>query len=640
MHTKHKYDGEDLKKLEIAFRKIAKEYPLRKKFYQYDLQCELAALNTECKLVCAMYKLNDFRASSYAYAFTTKKIDEIVEYCYKNTKNKSVFNWGNEKSDFAVARMSDGSTKQYTNIAYLYEYLYNQQLAIAARYFIDANIQYLEKDKQKKAYPRRKKVLEAAVWWENQGLLGRFGLKMPFTPKEYDFTPRLLIFSTFPSSGKTFLVNTSNEMFMQLNNIINEQGGVLRIGNEEGNILAQSRDTMDLIRNPLSLDVYPENKKAILNGKYKPFSKESECEWGLVGTNYTPQNTVVKTRDGTINSIRCIIAYIDDPSRGQQENTNVQQHKKIINLFNGDIKDRFESAEDSFITLTGTMFAPFDVFATEIEKAFKNGVIIDKRFRNTYISKDKSTIVIVNDCEDEYGNSAYPECVSSAFLRDKRESLTAYDYACIWRQKPIPPEGLIFAKENLKFYDEITAKDLSKYSVSFIDPTRRSAKDYFSMPICRYNNKSAEYWLTDGIYERKSSLDLTDKVVDKIIENKIVKLVIEENIDGSLGARIKDKLKEKGINWCTIYMRYNTVVKAQRIANMEGVVKGNIRFPDNKVFPQKHAVSRMTHDLMEYTTIGKNLFDDFADSICGLAESFIINENRQNRITSSNKPLL
>lgn len=646
MQTKHKYQGQDLKDIETAFRKVAAENPLvknRKFSYKYkdNLQNELKALDTECKLVLLMYKLNDFVASSYAYAFTMRKIEEIVDYCYENMKEKVVSKWCNETSDFAVSKNHDGSTKKHTNLGYIYDYLCQQQMAIAARYFIEYNIQYLERNKKgKKSYPQRARILEGAIWWENQGLLGRFGLKMPFTPKEYDIMPELVIFSTFPSSGKSFLVNTSNAMFMQLNNIINEQGGALRIGNQEDNILAQSRQTMDLIRNPLSIDIYPELKKSIIMGKYKPFAKESESEWGLVGANYTPSNSVFKTRDGTINSIRCIIAYMDDPSRGQQENTNVEIHKKIINLFHGDIQDRFDSPNDKFITLTGTMFAPFDIFATEIKKAFKNGHHIDRRFRNTYISKNKKVVAIINDCEDEYGHSAYPEFISDEALQDKRESLDPYDYACVWRQKPIPPEGLIFAKENMNFYDEIPTEQLDKYSKAFIDPTRKSARDYFSMPICKYCENDGMWYLVDAIYEQKSSIDLFETVIERIKTDKIIHLVIEENIDASLSCRIKDRLKQDGIKWCFVETVYNTVPKSKRIANMAITVKNGIKFPSESIFADRSQIKLMVRDLTQYSTIGRNVHDDSPDSICGFAERFIFSEDRKNSIEFRTRPFM
>lgn len=641
MHIKHKARTEKLIEAEKAFRKVAAEFPLvstnaKKKKKAYDLQGELLALNAECALVKAMYAENDFRAACYAYAFTMKKIEEMLRYVYANMGDKAVADWCGQNSSFGIEVLSDGSKKAYNNLGYLYEVLQYQQMAIAGRYFIEYNLHYLERDKQTPDYPSRKRILESAVWWINQGLLGRFGLKMPFTPKEYDFVPQVVIFSTFPSSGKSYLVNTTNEMFIELNWIINNMGGFLRVGNEQGNIFRQSRQTMNLIENKRIFDIYPENKKLIFKGSYRPFGKSSEEEWGINGVEYDPSTCIFKTRDSAINSVRCNIASMDDPSRGQQEATNVKIHEQIVQLYRGDFSDRFKNQDDKFIILTGTMFNPNDVFAQEIDSAMK-GAFADKRFRNTYINRELQTIVIVNDCEDEFGESAYPEFISTAALAKKREGLNPYDYACVWRQKPIPAEGLIFDYDFLKTYTELPEGHMSEASYAYIDPTRRSAKDYFSMPILKYNTETDDYHLIDAIFEQKSSRDLYDKVVDKIIQHRIMKLVIESNVNEGLKDVLEMKLQQRGVRWCEIAVQYNTVNKSQRIADSANTVKGTIVFPEKGLYSTKHPVGMFMHQLTQYTTDGNNKHDDAPDSICGFVNKFIITAGRKNKITTKRR---
>lgn len=639
MHEKHKAKTDKLIEAEKAFRKIAKERPLvtaKKQFATYNLEQELLALNAECALVKAMYTENDFRAASYAYAFTMKKIEEMIRYIYANMGKKDVAEWCGASSSYCVEILADGSKKSYSHLGYLYEILQYEQMAIAARYFIEYNLHYLERDKQEPDYPSRKRILEAAVWWINQGLLGRFGLKMPFTPKEYDFVPQVVIFSTFPSSGKSYLVNTTNEMFTELNWIINSMGGFLRVGNEQGNIFRQSRQTMNLIENKRIFDIYPENKKLIFKGSYRPFGKSSEEEWGINGVEYDPSTSIFKTRDSAINSVRCKIASMDDPSRGQQEATNVKIHEQIVQLYRGDFSDRFKNQDDKFIILTGTMFNPNDVFAQEMESALR-GSYADKRFRNTYISLDHKTIVIVNDCEDEKGESAYPEFISSAALAKKREGLNPYDYACVWRQKPIPADGLIFDYDFLKTYENLPNEHLSEASYAYIDPTRRSARDFFSMPILKYNTETDDFYLIDAIFEQKAPRDLYDRIIDKIIQHKIMKLVIESNVNEGLKDVLEMKLKERGIKWCEISVVYNTVNKSQRIADDANTVKTCVVFPRKGFYTTKHPVGLFMYHLTQYTTDGSNKHDDAPDSICGFVDKFVIQATRRNKIKTRKK---
>lgn len=630
-YTKHTYNGEDLLEIERAFQKIARKHPFKNNFKNYNPQEELIAVNTLSRLVNIMYEKNDFRASSYAYIYTVPKILEIIDYCHKSLENKRVLDWCNATNEFCFAIELNGSKKQYSNLGFLYECLHKQQQAKSARYFIKDNIQYLEQEKSEKDYPPRARVLEGAIWWFNQALLGRFGLKMPFCEKNFDFVPKEVVFATFPNSGKSYLNNVMNAMFAELSMIIYQSGGFLRVSNEQGNILRQSRQTQSMIENKLIFDIYPENKEFIVRGKYNPFKMNTKEEWILNNVKFDPDATVCKTRDSAINSVRCRIASMDDPSRGQQEANNVKIHNEICQLYYGDFTDRFKNQNDRCLLLTGTMFNPNGIIATRIQGTMK-GATQDYRFRNVYISKDKETVIIVNDCENHDGTSAYPELISTKSLEEKRQTLDPYSYACTWRQRPIPADGLIFDYQNLKTYDILPLVDLSNFSKAYIDPTRRSARDFFAMPVFRQHKESLDYYLCDTIYQQKSSKDLYGKIVDTIIKNKIVLLIIEENVDGSLASIIKDRLKALGITWCEIKTIYNTVNKSQRIADMAGSVKTSVVFPEQYSVSPKSELGNMVRMFTQFTTIGRNLFDDAPDAICGFVEHAVIKSGLGNKI--------
>lgn len=630
---------------------------------KWNCDKELATIKALHELNKALYEEDDFKASCMAYMYILPRIQAFLRYILRGekigieilpsrkveyryienvglVKYNELREWRLGSSDICKVRRKDGSEKSLLRDEYLYKEIREKEMAIAARYFIHWNIQYLEKQKKEmKSYPTRQRVLKSAVWWFNQMLLTRFGLSMPDAPdwNTKQIIPKLIIFSTFPSSGKSFLCNTLNEMFSALGQIYQKKGGVLRVSNEEGNINRQSRQTMSLILNPLFLDIYPEFREYVSSsGTYSPFEKSSQEEWGLKGCEYEPCTSIFKTRDSAINSIRCQIGMFDDPSRGLQECNNIEKHKQIGILFNGDFMDRFESPEHTAIILTGTMFNPFDVFSTEIQKALENGAIQDNRFDNTFLSKDLKTIVIANDCEDEQGNSAYPEFISNEALDKKRRSLPAYEYHCIWRQRPIPAEGLIFSADFLSFYDELPPIDeLSPYSFATIDPTRRTAKDFFSMPIFKYHAKSGKFYLIDIIYEKKSILQLYDKVVSKIITHSIIKVGYEENIDTSLGTTLTMKLNAKGEadKWCKLEQIYSTKNKQQRIADLADTIKMNIVFPSVKYANTRTQLGFAVHQLQEYDGDSKG-HDDFPDSLAMFADKFIVNNKRENSVKS------
>ena len=658
LRVRNKVENEHTKKIEQAFATLLKD----KKSLMPNMEVldnELRRIKAMCLLTEAMYEHNDFKASCMAYSHNLPTIINLLEYILnytyyvqnracklKNPNHIAVLkNWRFEQSNTTkVINPNDGSEKCVPNLEFLYSYLREKQMAIAGRYFIHWNIHYLERTKQKKSYPTRERVLQSAVWWFNQGLLKKFGLSMPDTKNgKYDFRPKKIIFSTMPSSGKSFLCNTLNEMFSELSMILEKRGGVLRVGNKDENILRQSRQTTNLILNKCIFDMYPENKEFISpTGVYNPFNKGSEGEWGLLGCEFEPNTSIFTTRDSALNSIRCQLGIFDDPSRGQQESSNIAIHTKIVNLFNGDFMDRFENEEEMFVILTGTMFNPFDVFSTEIQKALQDGYTKDERFLNTYISADKETIVILNDCEDEYGESAFPEFISTKALKNKRDSMTAYDYACTWRQKPIPAEGLIFSKDYLKFYDELPPEtEFGQFAYASIDPTRRRASDFFSMPIFRLHTPTNKYYLVDIILEKKSVKDLYDKIVKKILQNTIVRCYYEENIDTSLGTVLKEKLektKSGAEKWCNLKHIYSTGNKQSRIADMADTIINNIVFPSEKFANSKTQLGFAVYQLTQYNGEDSK-HDDFPDSLSMFASEEIINKNKRNIVkTRKNLP--
>ena len=88
------------------------------------------------------------------------------------------------------------------------------------------------------------------------------------------------------------------------------------------------------------------------------------------------------------------------------------------------------------------------------------------------------------------------------------------------------------------------------------------------------------------IFKQKAMSELYDEIVDKIIENNVIDLVIENNTDTSLKSLLDERLQNKGYNMCIIREKYNVKNKEQRIKDMRGHLKRNILFKEKtKVKP-------------------------------------------------------
>jgi hypothetical protein len=125
-------------------------------------------------------------------------------------------------------------------------------------------------------------------------------------------------------------------------------GGMLRIGNEEGNVNKNSQAIKDIILDETIIDVFPEmDELRDDKGKYRPFDKDSIDEWFLKEDKEEPKSAVFRTDGSATNGIRINLGLvIDDPSRGMVDRKNVDTHQRIIASYNGDWRSRFDNEDD------------------------------------------------------------------------------------------------------------------------------------------------------------------------------------------------------------------------------------------------------------------------------------------------------
>lgn len=629
-----------------AVNKKYKQLKAKGKKPRFDPDSFFFRLKTMCLLIVNMYEVNDFEAAMYADKYTLPRIKIFMEYLTNHFSEKFIRQFCEAKTELSTIEVN-GKKVEYSQFNYIYAILYWQQMRIAARYMMHWNIIYLEKTKALKSYPEREEVLESFIHFATQGLLNRHGLSLP----DEKIRPRLIVFATMPSSGKSFAINTLNEMAVMLGALLLNKGGVLRVGNEQGNIARQSGQTMGLLKNPLLIDIYPEIAELIRpNGKIDLFGKESEEEWYIRDVGEEPKSCIFKTRDSAINSVRCYeFACMDDPTRGNVESANVKIQQQICDLFWGDFQDRFENQDDMFIILCSTIFSHVDVMSQTIKKIREKGTHKSERWRNTEISDDGNSVIIVNDCYAEEPTtgemkSAFPKFISTAKLKQKEENLDPYLFQCVWRQSPLPPEGLLFSYPLLQTYnrdtlphDELGIPTLSLVSQGYVDPTRKNPHDYFSFPICRQDMKSGLFYLIDVIFVRKSAKDMYDELVGAIVSNNMSELQIECNTSDDLDTVLNDRLKARSYHSCTISTLYQTKNKAMRIAQNAGIVKKNFVFPESGMYPESTYMGKFMQMFTSYSSGQVKGFDDAPDSMCGFAEKFVIGTFGDNTVEIGKK---
>ena len=230
------------------------------------------------------------------------------------------------------------------------------------------------------------------------------------------------------------------------------------------------------------------------------------------------------------------------------------------------------------------------------------------------------------------GQSTCPEIKSTEELIKERDNMEEYLWETNFQQKPTNPESLLFSYDKLRTYATIPATDY-KGTYAVIDATRKSGKDFFSMPIFKKveNDKKFDYYLCDCLFTRTATKDMYNDIVEKIVENHIIMLVIESNVTSDLKGALERIMTSKGLTPPEIIEKYNVENKSARITNEMHLIKKQLVFPQRGMYGISTHIGKFINNLILYNSVGTNPNDDAPDS-CALFCSEIIEENSQPQI--------
>lgn len=518
--------------------------------------------------------------------------------------------------------------------------LLKKMLAISARWDIERFINLYEWDiaLEDRAFPKRKPLLKDVIFYANRMNATKLGIKFPDK-----IQPQRIIFAVQPNSGKSFVVNVYSVLSTMLHYIYYKTSGSLRMSNNGGNACGFSDQVKSMIEDTKIIEVFPEVKKYFATGKPKIFAKSTSEEWKLA--DLAPKiraSYFARGRDSGINGLRIFVALqIDDLSDGFEQMNNDEAHQAMTEKFYVDMKNRKEGGNiPDFIV--GTMFNEFDIQNTMIRKLEESGdLITDKKNDNIQYSKDYKTIVIRIDCYDNEGKSIAPDLITTEELREIQENMKPYQFDLVYRQIRSSREPRIFDWYNLQTYSKLP-KDISNTAIATLDPNRKNGRDYFSLPVFRYCPSDGFYYFTNCIYKQKSLGVANDpknefllQVVKFIIANNITQFTLENNTSNTLGATIKEKLKELGYNSCKIEEFFSSSskgkeTKLQRILSQEQTIINYIKFPEKKSLKPLSDMALFMEHFTRFDSkenIGKkNNPDDAPDSVATFSDKYLFNK--------------
>lgn len=407
---------------------------------------------------------------------------------------------------------------------------------------------------------------------------------------------------------------------------------ILRWSYSQELVLGFSRAIQSIIKNPRFSDVFTQFK---IYGD-KPFEKEKESDWILKNSG-SQKSHIARTRDGASTGERANKALIfDDMTKGAEEATNSEQHRKIYESWSTEWFNRRTDPSVTYI-FVGTMWSPEDILnrtMSDIEATHEMKPSKVKGFEKYVMeATDGYAVFIKVPLLDENDESTCPVVLTTVEARRLRDTTDPFLFSCVYQQEPIAPTGLEFADDLLEHYEQLPLNEKGEdmcqpYCLAVLDPARRG-KDNVSMPICKTDGY--KYYMIDCIFRQKAMTDLYDDIVDKIIEHNITVLVVENNIDTSLKALLEEKLRIKGYYLCEIIEKYNTVKKEQRIKDSRGLIKKMIVFKEKKMYTPNTDYGRFMKNFTTYSFDYANKHDDAPDSVAMFTTEIILGRGKPNK---------
>lgn len=448
--------------------------------------------------------------------------------------------------------------------------------------------------------------------------------------QELEFNPKFetLIFNAPSGYGKTFPKKVSEAWcFGQ-----DSSGAILSLCSNEDVVQSGSRTVIDEIKSEAFGNVFPKMKYT--EGDKKFFLKETDEKWKLKDCKLQYSYYAKTTQSNVVGSRVSKSIHIDDLYPDYQAAMNVELNKYYYNKSITVWEKRFVQNKVPKVCITGTLWASGDYIDLKIQQLLKEHKFVKHpKYPYTLVSTDgKCAIIQVPALDYETGQSTCPELKSTSELLKEKQNMEEYLWETNFQQRPINPEALPFSYDKLRCYDIFPETEyIGAYSV--IDATRKSGKDFFAMPIFKKIQEDGQnmYYLKDALFTRTATKDMYEQIVDKIIEHHIILLVIESNVTSELKQNLEKLLKEKGISYCEIIEKYNTVPKAMRIEAEKHIVKKQMVFPKKGMYGINSDVGRFMENLTTYNESGRNVNDDAADS-CAMFGSEIIEEASQPQV--------
>ena len=446
---------------------------------------------------------------------------------------------------------------------------------------------------------------------------------------------RMLIANLPSGYGKTYTEKISEAW----NFGIDPSGTVLSLCSNDDVVKGGSRTVRDEMKSEWFGEVFPNMKWSSEDKDY--FLKETDGLWKLRDCKLA-QSYVASTVNSNVVGVRASQRiHIDDLYADYVEAMNQNTNEIFFNRFLTVWRKRFVQNKEAKVVVTGTLWASGDFIALLIATAKKeNNFHKHPKYPFTWVNEDETiAIVQVPALDYETGLSTCPELRTTEQIEQERKNMPEYLFETNFQQKPTDPEALLFSYNRLKTYSKFPKTELDS-AMAVIDATRKSGRDYFSMPIFVRVNEGDDFndYFKDCLFTQTATKDLYEEICDKIIEHHIVRLTIESNVTSELKQNIEKILESKGAYFCEIKEKYNVEQKSVRITDQSHLIQKKLVFPAKDKYPAQSDIGKFMNNLTLYNSTGRNQHDDAPDSLALYTKEYIDENTHKCKIVAFKRP--
>lgn len=249
------------------------------------------------------------------------------------------------------------------------------------------------------------------------------------------------------------------------------------------------------------------------------------------------------------------------------------------------------------------------------------------RLQRMYEGNDRCKFISIRNIDRETNMSNFEFDINPftvEFFLDQKKLMDEVWYSCLYEGEPMEREGLLYTEKNIRRY--LALPDKTPDEVLGQVDAKAKGTDFMFMPVLyRYGD---DYYCVDCVCSKESDYELQyASLANMIVAHKMTSCEFEANMGGDrVGAEVNKRVQAAG--WiCNITDRPTESNKEARIFQCSNWVQQHILFKDKTMYPVKCDYAEMMHQLLSYTTVGKNPNDDIPDCFANFAL----------RITGANK---